>query len=133
MLKMQLRSGKIVDISLSNIDKALALYRAVINEAKKAKLDLTLANEDTVASMLMKNSEAILNILSSELVMECIKDCCDKVLYDKQRFSMDIFEDVKSRGDFFGVMLLVAVENLRPFFTEISSVFDAIASLALQA
>jgi hypothetical protein len=46
---------------------------------------------------------------------------------------MDIFEEPKARGDFFGVMLLVAVENLRPFFIENSSVFDAITSLVLRA
>lgn len=133
MLKLQLKSGKILEMNLASVEKALALYRAVIHECKKAKLDLTVADEDSIASMLMKNSEALLNIIGSELVMDCIKDCCDKVIYDKQRFTMDIFEDPKARADFFGVMLVVAMENLRPFFTENSSVFDAITSLALRA
>lgn len=133
MLKYQLKSGKIVEFNLASIDKALALYRAVILECKSAGLDITMESETTIAEVLTKNIKAILGIMGSEYVMEAIKDCCDKVLYDKQKFSMDIFEDERARGDFFGLMLLVGVENLRPFFAEMTSLFDLILSGVLKA
>lgn len=133
MLKFKLRSGKVIEFNLANVETALALYRVIVSECKKAKLDITVANEETWLTMINKNMEAILNIVGSEEVMEAIKECCSRVLYDKQRFSMELFEDVKARGDFFGVMLVVAVENLRPFFPENSSTFDTITSLVLMS
>lgn len=133
MLKFQLKSGKIAELNLASIDNALALYRAVIQECKGAGLDISGEDETTIGDLLKKNMEAILNILGSEQVMEAIKGCCDKVLYDKQKFSMDIFEDERARGDFFGLMLLVAVENLRPFFVEMTMFFDLLLSGVLKA
>jgi hypothetical protein len=133
MLKFQLKSGKIAELNLASIDNALALYRAVIQECKGAGLDISGEDETTIGDLLKKNMEAILNILGSEQVMEAIKNCCDKVLYDKQKFSMDIFEDERARGDFFGLMLLVAVENLRPFFVELTMFFDLLLSGVLKA
>lgn len=133
MLKFQLKSGKIAELNLASIDNALALYRAVIQECKGAGLDISGEDETTIGDLLKKNMEAILNILGSEQVMEAIKNCCDKVLYDKQKFSMDIFEDERARGDFFGLMLLVAVENLRPFFVEMTMFFDLLLSGVLKA
>ena len=76
----------------------------------------------------MKNKEALLNIISSETVLECIKDCCPKVLYDKQRFSMDLFEKVENRKDFFAVMAIVGIENIRPFFAEPHTILNAVQS-----
>ena len=133
MLKFQLKSGKIAELNLASIDNALALYRAVIQECKGAGLDISGEDETTIGDLLKKNMEAILNILGSEQVMEAIKNCCDEVLYDKQKFSMDIFEDERARGDFFGLMLLVAVENLRPFFVELTMFFDLLLSGVLKA
>lgn len=133
MLKFQLKSGKIAELNLASIDNALALYRAVIQECKGVGLDISGEDETTIGDLLKKNMEAILNILGSEQVMEAIKNCCDKVLYDKQKFSMDIFEDERARGDFFGLMLLVAVENLRPFFVELTMFFDLLLSGVLKA
>ena len=133
MLKFQLKSGKIAELNLASIDNALALYRAVLQECKGAGLDISGEDETTIGDLLKKNMEAILNILGSEQVMEAIKNCCDKVLYDKQKFSMDIFEDERARGDFFGLMLLVAVENLRPFFVELTMFFDLLLSGVLKA
>ena len=145
MLKFQLKSGKTAELNLASIDTALALYRAVLYSCMgdKIKLDKLIAsmktyysNEVTDISMLdiiAENKEAILSIISSENVLEAIKACCDKVLYDKRKFSMEIFEDERARGDFFGLMLLVAVENLRPFFREMTMYFDLILSGVLKA
>lgn len=128
MLKFQLKSGKKLEIDIASIETGLNLYRAILIECKGANLDLSVANEDTVMDLLLKNKEACLNILSSELVLEAIKDCCSKVVYDKQRFNMNLFEKMENRKDFIPVMMIVAMENIRPFFDEPHIILDALQS-----
>lgn len=142
MLKFQLKSGKHLELNLASIDKALALYRAVIYECKGDKIKLDKLIEGIKAiymggevpenfSMLdifAENKEAILSIIGSELVMEAIKECCDKVLYDHQKFSMELFEDIHNRADFFGVMVIVALENLSPFFYQTPTYFTMLSA-----
>lgn len=133
MRKYQLASGKILEFNLAGIEQALELYRAVLSECKNAGLDFNLTEEDKLIDVLLKNKEALLNIASSSNVMEQIKLCCNKVIYNKQKFSMELFEDEKARGDFFAVMVIVGLENIRPFFPSLHMFFDAIASLFLKA
>lgn len=142
MLKFQLKSGKHLEFNLASIDKALALYRAVIFECKGDKIKLDKLIEGIKAiygggevpenfsllDIIAENKEAILSVISSEYVMEAIKDCCEKVLYDKQRFSMDLFEDINNRADFFGVMVIVALENLSPFFYQTPTYFTMLSA-----
>lgn len=142
MLKFQLKSGKHLELSLASIDKALNLYRAVIYECKgdKIKLDKLIAGikaiynggevpeNFTLLDVVAENKEAILSIIGSEYVLQAIQECCDKVIYDKQRFSMDLFEDVGNRADFFGVMVIVALENLSPFFYQTPTYFTMLSA-----
>ena len=130
MLKFQLKSGKLLELNLAPIDKALALYWAIIYECKgdKIKLDklvLTLkaaySGEElpegvSMLDIIAENKEAILSVIGSEYVMNAIQECCEKVLYNKQRFSLELFEEIENRADFFGVMVIVALENISPFF-----------------
>ncbi len=132
MRKFQLKSGKMIEFSLAPIDKALMLYRAVVSECRGAGLDLEITAEMTIADLLLKNTEILLKVFGSELVMEAVKECCDKVLYNGQRFDMDLFEDEGARADFFGVMILVALENLIPFFPEARIISSPILSQFLK-
>lgn len=127
-LKFQLKSGKKLEIDIAPIESGLALYRSILIECKGSGLDLNVTEVDTIQSMLFKNIDALLNVLSSEQVLEAIKDCCAKVVYDRQRFSMEIFNKVENRKDFMATMAIVAIENLRPFFDEPHIILDAIAS-----
>lgn len=128
MLKFQLKSGKKLEVDIAPIEIGLNLYRAILIECKGANLDLSVAEEDTVMTMLLKNKEACLNVLSSETVLEAVKDCCAKVVYDKQRFTMDLFNKLENRKDFIPVMMIVAMENIRPFFEEPHIILDALQS-----
>ena len=131
MLKFQLKSGKKLELDIAPIEVGLNLYRAILVECKGANLDLSVAEEDTILTMLLKNKEACLNVLSSEAVLEAIKDCCAKVVYDKQRFNMELFEKIENRKDFISVMMIVAMENIRPFFEEPHIILDALQALFL--
>ncbi len=128
MLKFQLQSGKKLELDIAPIENGLNLYRSILIECKHADLDITAADDDTVMTMLLKNKEAVLNVLSSEAVFEAVKDCCAKVVYDKQRFSMDLFNKLENRKDFIPVMMLVAMENIRPFFADPHIILDALQS-----
>lgn len=133
MRKYQLASGKVLEFNLAGIEQALELYRAVLSECKNAGLDLNIVDANSWLDVITKNQEVILNIASSSTVMEEIKNCCAKVLYDKKRFSMEIFEDEKARGDFFSIMAIVGIENIRPFFPSLHMFFDAIVNPFLKA
>lgn len=132
MNKYTLNSGKIVEISLSSIEVALNLYRAILTECKNANVDISNLDEKTLLEVFQTNIEAIINIFASELVMDAVKDCCKRVVYNKQKFSMDLFEDEKNRADFFPLMQLVAMENLAPFFPNLRIVFETIEASILK-
>lgn len=121
-----------IEFSLAPIDKALALYRAVVSESRGAGLDLQITGEMTLADLLLKNTETILKVLGSEYVMDAVKECSDKVIYNGERFNMNLFEEEDSRADFFGVMILVALENLTPFFPEARIISSPILSQFLK-
>lgn len=132
MLKYQLQSGTIVEMNLATVPQAVSLYRAVVHECKGAGLDISGITTSTIGDILLKNIDALLNIISSEYVINAIQECCDKVLYNGQHFSLELFEDEKAKGDFFGLMILVASENLRPFFPNLHSVFSMLSGMAIK-
>lgn len=126
MLKFKLQSGKILEMTLAPVETALELLRVFTIECKNAGLDLKIATEDTIGDLIGRNTEALLNICSSKEALEAIKACSERNLYDKQRFSMSIFEDEKARGDFIPVMVVTALENLRPFFPNLRIIFETL-------
>jgi len=132
MLKFQLKSGKKIAVDYAPIDKALTLLRTVLIECKKAGLDLKITEGMQVIELIQNNTPALLGVLSSETVLEAVKECCDKALYDDKRFSMDEFEKPECRQDFIGFMITVAIENLTPFFPQARTVLSPIQSLFLR-
>lgn len=132
MQKFMLQSGKVVELSLAPIETALNLYRTIIYECKNAGLDLKIVEGESIADVILKNTEALLNILGSQQVLEAVQECSAKNLYDKQRFSMELFEDEKARGDFLPLIYLTAVENIRPFFPNLHTIFSMVEDVFLK-
>ncbi len=132
MQKFMLQSGKVVELSLAPIETALNLYRTIICECKNTGLDLKVIEGETIADIILKNTEALLNILGSQQVLEAVQECSAKNLYDKQRFSMELFEDEKARGDFLPLIYLTAVENIRPFFPNLHTIFSMVEDVFLK-
>lgn len=125
-LKFQLKSGKKLEIDIAPVELGLELYRSILIECRNADLDISIATEDTLMTILMKNKEAILKILSSKLVYDATLDCCSRVIYNKQKFNMELFEKVENRKDLFDILMIVAMENIRPFFAEPHIILDAL-------
>lgn len=132
MQKFMLQSGKVVELSLAPIETALNLYRTIIYECKNAGLDLKIVEGESIADVILKNTEALLNILGSQQVLEAVQECSAKNLYDKQRFSMELFEDEKARRDFLPLIYLTAVENIRPFFPNLHTIFSMVEDAFLK-
>ena len=132
MLKFQLASGSKLEFNLAPLEPGLELFHCILNECKNANLDLTAADEETYMNLIMKNQKAIFNLFSSSEVQQAIIDCSKKVLYNNQHFELSLFEDEKNRKDFFGALVIIAMENLRPFFPEALTFFQPIANLFLK-
>ena len=132
MRKYQLTSGKVLEFNLAGIEQALELFRVVTSECKNAGLDFNFTPETRIIDAIMSNKEALLNIFSSKTVMEAVCECCNKVLYDKKHFSLNLFEEENARADFFSVMVIVGVENLTPFFPQVHLYLEPILNLFLK-
>lgn len=124
MQKFMLQSGKILELSYAPVETALNLLKSVMIECKNAGLNLKIGSDESIGQVLANNQAALLNVLSSDEVLEAVKECSERNLYDKQRFNMSLFDDVEARGDFIPVMIVTALENLRPFFPGHHIVFE---------
>lgn len=132
MLKFQLQSGKKVTIDYAPLDNALNLLRTILKECKNAGLNLKIGVDTNLIEVLSNNKEVLLNIFSSEAVLEATKECCAKVLYDGKRFKNVDFENIEDRQDYIPLLILVAIENLTPFFPQARIVLNPVQSLLLK-
>lgn len=132
MLKFQLSSGKKVTIDYVPIETALCLFQEILIECKNAGLNLAIGDDTNLVDLLRNNKEALLNIFSSKNVLEAVKECCAKVTYNDKHFSMNDFENEENRQDFIPLMILVALENLTPFFPQARIILEPIQSLLLK-
>lgn len=132
MLKFQLKSGKKLEITYAPIETALTLLRAVLTECKKAGLDIKISEGMQVIDLIQNNTPALLGILSSEVVLEATRACCVKNLYGGMHLTDEAFENPENRQDFIASMIIVAIENLTPFFPEARTVLNPVQSLFLR-
>lgn len=132
MYKFELKSGKKIEFNLASIEKGLELYRTFILECQKAGINLELGENEQIGALFTKNYHLILAVLGSKAITDCIISCCDKVLYNGQRFNMDLFEEENARQDFFPLITIVGVENIRPFFPNLDTAYSLILSLVLK-
>lgn len=131
-LKFLLDSGAKLEFNIAPIEPSINLFHAILNEAKKADLDLTVANETTFMDLIMQNKSVVLNLFASQDVQNAIIDCCNKVIYNNEHFSLSLFEKVENRKDFYGILTIVAMETIRPFFPQALTYFQPIANLFLK-
>lgn len=130
-LKFHLSSGSKLELNPAPLEPALNLFHIVLNECKGANLDLTIGDDTTLMSLIMKNQNALLNLFSSKDLQEAILACCSKVLYNNRHFELSLFEKPENRRDLIGSLVIITMENLRPFFPEALTFFQPIANLFL--
>ena len=128
-MKYQLKSGAKLEINEASIGQCWGLYQSVCNSLKKDGLSLPDLTNMSFLEIIRENPVAILNLLSSDELLESILECAKQCLYRGQKIDLEIFE--KNKGDFFPVLQAIALENLRPFFPDYHIVFQGLMDYLL--
>ena len=116
MKKVTLPSGKILEISLASFSEANALSKAIAAEIKNLKIDKELDLQDP---NFLK--DIVCTVISSEQILDCLKICMKRCMYDNQKINDDSFEPEENRQDYFFVCKEVLLETMRPFLKGLSS------------
>lgn len=131
MYKFLLQSGKKVQMNIAPLQQGDFLLRTILPIAGQHGFNLADLFTMPMFEILEKHSSTLLNIFASSDVLEAVEDCCSKVSYDGKPYKRDLFENEENRQDFYPLLLLVGLENLRPFFPAVHSGLEAIEALIL--
>ena len=123
----KLPSGAVLKFGLAPFAEGKELYQTLLQEAR----GITLSDDKEIDFNLMK--EMICLGLASKKLDQAILECAKKCLYKGEKFSLDQFEDEKSRQDFIPIMLIVANENLRPFLKSLYASLKVIIPSVLKS
>ncbi len=119
-MKIDLPSGKVLDISTSPFADSRALYQAVLEEVKG--LDI-----DPKTEMDVKFFKDLFCIgLSSKKIESALEKCFDRSTYDGKRITKDTFEPIEAREDYLDVCFHIAKENILPFTKSLSARYSHI-------
>ena len=124
--KEKLKSGNSLSITLAPIRDSYKLFQVVVMEFKKNGIDLKLDRDSDIDFLkIFENNvsaclNGIANIITSDAVLEVIMEMAQRCTYYEgnniRKVNMDLFEEEKYRGDFFEVIMKIALRNLKPFF-----------------
>lgn len=131
-MKNILKSGASLDVSIADIRTGFRLFSRVVAEFKKNGVDIeiyfTPKNGFDIKKMLEDKEnrnflvEGFLDVVTSEELLNLLLDCGKSAVYEKngkqQRVTLATFEEEENRGDFFEVMKLILLKNIKPFFPE---------------
>lgn len=124
--KEKLKSGNSLSITLAPIRDSYKLFQVVVMEFKKNGIDLKLDRDSDIDFLkIFENNvsaclNGIANIITSDAVLEVVMEMAQRCTYydgnTARKVNMDLFEEEKYRGDFFEVIMKIALRNLKPFF-----------------
>lgn len=129
-MKEILESGATLDVSIADVRTGFRLFSKVVSEFKKNGVNIEIYFDPKkgfdVNKMLEDKGnrnflfEGFLDVVTSESLLELILDCAKSAVYEKggekQRVTMATFENEENRADFFEVMKLILLKNIKPFF-----------------
>ena len=129
-MEKTLDSGARLIITLSDFEICDRLLIAVTKELEGVGINLGLKSggltdflnmdiDKDAALNTLKN--AIMRLASSTLIRPVLWECMGRVVYNGQKVTPKTFEGAKERGDWPIVAKEVLVENLLPFFPNLSS------------
>lgn len=134
MKDIQLKSGNILRFGLPPIIDSIRLVNAVARSFSQRGLEIKLDRntELSFSSLFEKNSEAFIqgltDIVFDEFVMELVFKCAERCVYvvngSSQKINLDTFDSESARGDFYEVMVKIAIENIKPFFGKLLTVLN---------
>lgn len=112
-------------IELASMREALHLKRVVFKELSKAGIDLdgllslkgqNLKDLDTNDMNLNSLVSAVFSIIGSEELDNALIECLSRSRYNREKITLETFEDEKAREDYYEVLMKCAEINLTPFF-----------------
>jgi len=138
MTKFTTKSGIEAMIQPSSIRNALKLKNSISKALIKQNIDISkinisnikdvknikdLTNLDIKSIMPLINSliKIILIVDSDVDVLNSIFLCLERCLYNKEKITIDTFEDFKARADYYEILIKCLKENLMPFIMPLFS------------
>lgn len=131
-MKEILKSGAILDVSIADVRTGFRLFSKVVSEFKKNGIDIEIYFDSKKGFDIKKMVDdkgnrnflfsGLLDVVTSESLLELLLECAKSAVYEKdgekQRITLSTFEDENNRADFFEVMKIILLRNIKPFFPE---------------
>lgn len=131
-MKQLLSSGASIEVTVADIKTGYRLFTAIVRAFKLHGIELTIRKEFNLKQLLDDNQGELINgfldIITSEAVHDVLFECGKRAVYFAKdgktaKVTEELFENIDYRADYFEVLKVIAIENLRPFFPEALSGF----------
>jgi len=133
MIKHDLPSGAVLDITLLPYEQAWHIASLVLKEVEKLDVkfpsDLDFSDSEKFTSYILGNINDIKSpvcaLLSSQKILEAAQSCFKKCLYNNQKIDAQTFESIDGRRDFLISAFYAIKENVSPFLEGLLSSLSA--------
>lgn len=123
-MELKFDNGDEAVINIASIQNALSLKNAISKALLAQGVKLANIDLNNVDSLL----DAILATDSDESVNKAIFNCLAKSTYNKEKITLDIFEDENARENYYEIIINCLKINLTPFLKPlISKLKDLVA------
>jgi hypothetical protein len=127
MQDIKLKSGNILRVGLPPIRDSLNLVNTIAKSFSDRGLELKLDRDTELdfKSIFDNNKDACIKGLSdvifNQSVLEAVLSCAERCIYvykgTSLKITLDLFDKEDYRGDFYEIMIKIAISNIRPFFS----------------
>jgi len=122
MIKVDLPSGAVLDITLLPYEQAWGICQAITRTIEKLDVDLKDVDlKNWQATDLIALKGPLCAILCSTEIVEAAKVCFERCTYNKLRIDSMTFEKRENRKDYLPASFHAIKENIAPFFENLLS------------
>lgn len=136
--------GKELTITPAPFADAMALQKAIGRSLKGSKIDLSGIDADIVGrdaegnidlstlrldkanGMIQTIANLILNVSTSDEIEECLFKCASRAVIGGEKVTLEYFEKVENRKNYFPIMMEIIKTNVGPFFGDLVSLLGGI-------
>lgn len=123
MEKFTLPSGAKFEVQALSYESAWLVTQSLIREIEKTDIKELKGLDFTqiMAADILALRGPVCSILSSQLVLDAVKQCFVKCRYNDSKIDSMTFENKAARGDFLPAAWYALKENVSPFFESLVS------------
>ena len=131
-MKQLLKSGASLEVTIADVQTGYRLFVAIVRAFKMHGIELTIRKEFNLQQLLEDNRDEFINgfldVITSENVHDIAFECAQRAVYYSKdgkalKITEGIFDNIEYRADYFEILKIIVLENLRPFFPEALSAF----------